>query len=576
MANDRKLGYGFGSGVGSGSGSGSGLLPQFGGTAASDTDLNADVFQPGEAATYGAAMRPFDDETLETPVSMLSLTEVANGGWAGEVVVVPPPSLTSSVEDAFFGANIMEIVPGQGVLLRLLYSPSPGRTTVLRSWPSVVLGVQTIRGTQEYTPSYRAQLGDPLTLFAGQRIWGVYVEESIGRIIGGAISLAMGGNGEATLTPATGRTLPTLEIEESVRSDLDSIPLAIAAGVEFGDWLTDLLAELGARLELRVEGPADEIKVVVVVTDAEPDADALSMDLAPNAAAVGETGASLVAMGASARENARAAVLDNRVIGDAERSNSRGSIGRVIDAMRIDSDEAWLRAGFAQENDFLDASTMTIVSLQSRLAPGARIEFNRPVFGADEWQVAVSLHRFTTGLYRNLSKLRKDGVAWRGEGGRLEDGVTVTAIVDDGASDDGEPVDRDRLGRIPVRLSFLKGGEGENLVFEADSNTAPAAWTGAPVSLPLLETMGGGGAHGFVSAHRQGDPCRVVIHTPLNAEIVGFAYRQDGRVGADLTDSTAGLVVRHETDGGFSGLVFRPDEDLDPELQGSGSGSGDA
>ena len=561
---------GSGSGTGLGSGSGGSLLPDFQTLRNTPPDGRTldQLQQTSENAAYGTVMQPFDDDTVKTPVSMLSLTEASNGGWAGEVVVVPPPSLTASVEDAFFGAYIMDIVPGHGVLLRLLYSPAPGRSTVLRSWPSAVLGVQTIRGTEEYTPAYRAQLGDPLTLLANQRIWGVYVDESIGKIVGGAIGLAMGGTGDATLTPATGSALPAIEIEESVRSDLTSIPLTIAAGAEFGDWLQDLLAELGARIAMRVEGQ----KVVVEVTDAKPDADAVAMTLAAQDASVSETEAALVAMGAGAREDKRAALLDNRVVGDAERSHSRGSIGQVMDAMHIESDEAWLRAGFEQDNDFLGASTATIMSLQSKLAPGVRIELDRPVFGTDEWQVAVSLHRFTTGLYRNLATLQKDGVPWRGEGGRLEDGVTVTAIVDDGAADAGEPVERDRLGRIPVRLSFLKGGEGENMVVDTDdANTAPA-WTGATVSLPLLETMGGGGAHGFVSAHRQGDPCRVVIHSPLNAEIAGFAYRQDGRVGADLVDSTAGLVVRHQTDG-FSGLVFRPDEDLDPELQG-GSGSG--
>ena len=266
-------------------------------------------------------------------------------------------------------------------------------------------------------------------------------------------------------------------------------------------------------------------------------------------------------------------MLDNRVVGDAERSDSLGSVGQVVQAMHIDTDEAWLRTSFKDDNDFLDASAVTITSLQHGLSPGKRIEFAEQVFGTDQWQVAVSVHKLTTGLYRNVSKLQKDGVAWRGEGGLTPDGVTVTAIVDDGTSTDGDPVERDRLGRIPVRLSFLKGGEGEDIEVPEDATIEARKWTGEPVALPVLETMGSGGAHGFVSAHRQGDPCRVVIHSPLNAEIVGFVYRHDGRVGADLADSTGGLVVRHENDG-FSGLVFRPDEDLDPELQGSSSGSG--
>ena len=557
-----------GSGSSSSSGSlGGGLLPNF---RNKPNDQGANVLgTQTEGASYGATMHPFDDDTLKTLVSTMAITEVSNGGWAGEVVVVPPPSLTATVEDVFNGAFVMETLPGQGVMLRLLRHTGRDKVSVLRSWPSVVVGWHTLRGTAKYTPAYRAQLADPLTLIANQRIWGVFVEESIGRIVGGAISLAMGGDGVATLTPATGNTLPTIEIEESVRSELKSIPLAIAAGAEFGDWLQELTAELGVRTQMRVDGR----KVIVDVVDAIPTGDAFDLTWAPRASAIDETQVALTAMGAGTREGARASLLDNRMIGDAERSDEHGSIGRVIDAMYTETDEAWRRAGFSADNDFLDASTVSITSMQSRLTPGTRVAFDEDVFGTDEWQVAVSVHKLNVGLYVNVSKLQKDGVAWRGEGGLLEDGVTVTAIVDDGRSEAGDPVERDRLGRIPVRLSFLKGGEGENIEVPDDAPFGARAWTGAPVSLPVLETMGSGGAGGFVSAHRQGDPCRVVIHSPLNAEIVGFVYRHDGRVGADLTDSTGGLVVRHENDG-FSGLVFRPDEDLEAEDSSSDADSG--
>lgn len=535
----------------------------------------------GKQNKYRAFMHPLDDETLKTHISAASLTEVSNGGWAGEVIVLPPPSLTASVADAFIGAMIMSVVPGTGVLLHLQRSTTGGndQVTALRAWPSVVMGVQTIRGTLEYTPSYRAQLADPLTLLSPNPIWGVYVDQSIGKIIGGAISLASGGDGAATLTPVLGTRMPDIEIKQSVRSELQSLPLAIAAGAPFGDWLQELLAMLGARIELSVDA-VKRNKVVVEVTDAEPDGDARAMTLT-DAHLIDDTHASLASMGIQARETVRAAVLDNRSIGDAERSSEYGSVGQVIEAMRVDSDEGWLRAGFGQDLDYLRSSTVTIASTQTGLTPGECVELGSSVFGSKEWQVAISMHKFTDGIYRNISKLQRSDVAWRAQGGRLDPGITVTAIVDDGESAGGTPVARDRLGRIPVRLSFLKGGEGTNLVVVDDSgdadttSTTPPEWTGDPVPLPILELVGSGGAHGFVSAHRQGDPCRVVIHSPLNAEIAGFGYREDRRVGADLADSTGGLVVRHShADDGFSGLVFRPDEDLDEELQGSGSSSG--
>ena len=537
---------------------------------------------------YRAFMHPLGDDTLRTHVSVASLTEASNGGWAAEVIVLPPPELTASVADAFGGAIIMGIMPGTGVQLHLQRATrrSGGggsdddtvQLTTLRFWPGVVMSMQTIRGTLEYTPSYRAQLADPITLLAPNPIWGVYVNESIGNVIGGAISLAAGGDGAATLTPVLGTRMPSIEIRQSVRSELQSLPLAIAAGAAFGDWLQDLLALLGARIELSVD-IAEYNTVIVEITDAVPDGEVRSMTLS-DAHLIDETHATLAAMGVQTRGASRAAVLDNRAVGDAERSDEYGSVGQVIEEMRVEADEAWVRAGFAQDMDYLRASTVTIASLQAGLVPSERIELDSSVFGTREWQVAVSLHKFTNGIYRNVAKLQRGDVAWRAQGGRLEPGVTVTGIVDDGASANGAPVARDRLGRIPVRLSFLKGGEGSHLVTvddgdDANDSTTPAEWTGEPVPLPVLELIGSGGAHGFVSAHRQGDPCRVVVHSPLNAEIAGFGYREDRRVGADLADSTAGLVVRHShADDGFTGLVFRPDEDLDEDLQGSGSSSG--
>ena len=556
----------------SGSGLGShGLLPPLTGGLRNrpDNTTTVDDLLGSEPGTYGAYMHPLDDDSLKTLITVFAVTEVRNGGWVGEVVVLPPAELTASVEDAFFGATVMDILPGNGVLLHLLGTQELSDTNALRTWPSAVLSLQTVRGTREYTPAYRAQVADPLTLLADQRIWGVYVEESIGRIVGGAIGLALGGRGDATLTPAMGTRLPAVEIRESVRSELQAVPLAVAAGAELGDWLQDLLARLGARLELRPDGS----KVVVHVTDAKPVGEPLSLALVASHH-VDEANAALVAMGAVARENSRAAVLDNRVVGDAERSQPRGSVGRVIDAMYIEAEEAWVRAAFEEENDFLGSSTITVASMQSNLVPGQRIEFDETVFGTAEWQVATSLHKFTNGLYRNVAKLQKDGTPWRGQRGPIEQGITVTAVVDDGKSSTGTTVPRDRLGRIPVRLSFLKGGEGESLLVD-DVDVEQPEWIGDPVSLPLLEAIGSGAAHGFVSAHRQGDPCRVVVHTPLNAEIVGFAYRQDGRVAADLANATGGLVVGHDVEG-FSGLVFRPDEDLDEELQAAGSSTGSA
>lgn len=71
----------------------------------------------------------------------------------------------------------------------------------------------------------------------------------------------------------------------------------------------------------------------------------------------------------------------------------------------------------------------------------------------------------------------------------------------------------------------------------------------------------GGGLHGFLRAHRQGDVCRVLVHQPMFAEIHGFSYRDDRRIGTEQTDVSTGLVA-HRGQEGWAGMLFRPKEDL--------------
>ena len=82
------------------------------------------------------------------------------------------------------------------------------------------------------------------------------------------------------------------------------------------------------------------------------------------------------------------------------------------------------------------------------------------------------------------------------------------------------------------------------------------------IPLSLIEPMAGA-MHGFITAHRHGDICRVAVHDPFTAEIVGFQYRDDRRINADLSGAVAGLVVEHNYSDAWSGLVFRRASDLE-------------
>ena len=105
-----------------------------------------------------------------------------------------------------------------------------------------------------------------------------------------------------------------------------------------------------------------------------------------------------------------------------------------------------------------------------------------------------------------------------------------------------------------------------------DAEAATQKWP-PRVPLSILQPMAGG-LHGFVSAHRQGDACRVAVHDPLWAEIVGFEYRRHRALSEGLTESTAGVVIEHDTQNAWTGMVFKrkeedPDDDADDDTDGN-------
>ena len=125
-----------------------------------------------------------------------------------------------------------------------------------------------------------------------------------------------------------------------------------------------------------------------------------------------------------------------------------------------------------------------------------------------------------------------------------------------------------------VRLGNLKAGDQEVLeeykalfgddpapdwethVARLDAKAKGQKWP-ARVPLSIVQPMAGG-LHGFVAAHRHGDPCRVAVHDPLWAEVVGFEYRRHASLSQGLTNATAGVVVEHDRRSAWTGMLFRP------------------
>ena len=82
------------------------------------------------------------------------------------------------------------------------------------------------------------------------------------------------------------------------------------------------------------------------------------------------------------------------------------------------------------------------------------------------------------------------------------------------------------------------------------------------IALPVVEPMAGA-MHSFVGGHRQGDICRVAVHDPFTAEIVGYQYRDNRAINRDVVGAAAAIVVEHNFADAWTGIVLRRIEDMD-------------
>ena len=202
-------------------------------------------------------------------------------------------------------------------------------------------------------------------------------------------------------------------------------------------------------------------------------------------------------------------------------------------------------------------SSASISSPGSRTSrPGSLIEIrDLELADIERWQVVRVLHEVRGGTYANRILVLRGDVAWRPRPPPAPAPCTFTAFVS-GEPEmlPNEPVPRDRLGRIPVRIPFavaLRDGDEE----------IPAP----RVSLPIVQPMAGA-LHGFVPGHRNGDACRVTVHHPFHAEIDGFVYREAQQVygGGSLAPGWAGIIVEHDGADAWSGWTFeRGDEEAE-------------
>lgn len=324
--------------------------------------------------------------------------------------------------------------------------------------------------------------------------------------------------------------------------------------------------------------------VEVTLSDKLPAGDQIEMVVAGSDSA--QTGAGRLAVtGLSTQTGGivRGGVLDVPSQGRFRHLGASNAVGALFSGPEIGLDEAARRMNNAMNGAYVEMFQVRSMSRQPNFRPGRRVKLNMTILNRDMWQVTHVSHVLNGGKYDNAANLLVSDKPWHPPLPPPKPSTLVTGVVDGGADVEAhEPVERDRLGRILVTFPFLPAPD-DDLVSEAlgdtggsapesraDTGNGQSAAIGRseqwPPRIPL--TIIGpiaGGMHGFISAHRQGDVCRVAVHNPLWAEIIGFQYRQDRRINTQIVGATAGMVVEHDHGNAWTGMVFRPAEDLGGE-----------
>ena len=651
------------------------------------------------------------------------LQEGYSTGWSGTAVVVgsggDQPLNPGGLMTAVMASGVLA---GTAVALNLMAHGGPIDGTNVRTFPSVVSGLSPYP-IDEFSAACNVHLVDPIGFLAEQPIWGAYSNVSAAEAVGGALSLAVGGDGKPTLDPIL-PGLPAVRVVGHYRDALNNIPYVIAAGQPLGDWLSDFLAMLGLRAELRGFGDG---RLRITLSDAKPWRAPLDMSVVtPAGVDPGDSDSygPILIQGHSAFPGTptRGALLDDPTKGSARPLVAYGAIGTVLTDTGLDVDEASGRVYRSTLGAFTEMFMLSALSRQPRFRPGELVQLSRPTHGITDWQISSVSHWLRTGVYDNDATLIRGDFSWHPELPLYRPPVYVSAVVDGGNDFDfHQPVPRDRLGRVKVTFPFTPTPSAEETIdlaaadadrdgrvtledfddeqiedftddsidWEAEQAKYDAGelndpypnkndgdltteeqerrdelaekrknvlayrafqrasafdqadadldgvlsardslvsdelrtalrddeqrqeleeqWAGreetpleesslaqqygelfgedetelgenvvaartdaakmadhwpARIALPVVMPMAGA-LHGFIVAHRHGDTCRVAVSSPFAAEIIGFQYRDDRRINADLSRSVAGLVVEHNYAEAWSGLVFRRTEDME-------------
>ena len=449
---------------------------------------------------YGAFLRMGHAASTALPVDTFRITEQYNSGWNGYAILTARDESDPLGIGAMFHMTLAAgVAPGRIATLLLAYAsqtdegeaadpvdsdaepaPADGAAEppagwIVRAWPCVVTGIEPFKahGADALrTASCVVQLADPVSYLASRPIWGAYRGCSPGAMIGGALSMAAGGDGKPTVAPAL-PGLPIVDIAELVRDELKVLPYSIAAGQSLGRWMGEVTGLLGLRVQML--GSA-EARVALTVTDQAASGTPIDMSLmeAVGAAeAPSPTALHLSAVAAHPPAVTRGGLLDDPALGSFRYLDRLGPIGSVHRGTGIGVEEAVRRVHMEREGVKAEMVMLQGDTGQPGNRPGRLVKLDRTFLGVDTWQLARVTHVFSGRVYANQSVLLLSDAAWHPRPPTAHPLRFVSGTVDGGDQvTQQEPVPRDRLGRIPVALAFTPTPMGEEAaaLLLADTN----------------------------------------------------------------------------------------------------------
>jgi hypothetical protein len=425
------------------------------------------------AGPFRAKLTQLRDDGAAVRLTAFGLQEGYSTGWSGTGVVVAGRNKRPLNPGGMMSAVMASgVIAGLPMTLELEVDGGQLDGVRIRTWPSVVTALRPYP-VDETSSACDIHLMDPVSYLAERPVWGAFRSVSAAEAVGGALSLAAGGDGKPETSPIL-NGLPLIEVVAEYRDALAKVPYVIAAGQRLGDWLADFLAMLGLRAELFGR---DDGRLQMTLTDGMPRRQPLPMSVVTSDGAdpaEPDNVGTIAIQGHSAFPGAplRGAMLDDPAKGAARPLVATGPVGALLTEAELDVDEATRRVYQAAQGRFAEMFMLTAMSRQPRIRPGETVRLSRRTHGLRRWQVSSATHWLRGGVYDNDATLIRGDLAWHPELPPYRPPVYVSAVVD-GSNDHDfhQPVARDRLGRIKVVFPFTPTPTGQEALEHAVADT---------------------------------------------------------------------------------------------------------